>query len=201
MLCSYWFSRRTHLLQMCISLSHKILSDWTFSGTRRVLESWILIWVNCKMKFDELDFFVVEILNISFKTNCTHAFLFWKSLDMVTSFEVFLCDNIVNTFVVSFLTTASALMSMLTFVCTFLIWKHVCLNLILPGWARLKWKMLLSSWELCTGCSVLREFGLPLLPVSVSSHSDWVKSILLLPGIKPVTFQSRARSLPTEQLS
>ena len=55
------------------------------------------------MKFDELDFFVVEILNISFKTNCTHAFLFWKSLDMVTSFEVFLCDNIVNTFVVVFL--------------------------------------------------------------------------------------------------
>ena len=56
MLGSYWFSRRTHPVLMCVSFSRKIPSDWTFSWTRRVLKSWTLTWINCKMKYNELDF-------------------------------------------------------------------------------------------------------------------------------------------------
>ena len=47
---------RTHSLLMCVSLSRKIPSDWTFSWTKRVLTSWTLTWTNCKMKFDEPNF-------------------------------------------------------------------------------------------------------------------------------------------------
>ena len=43
-------------LLMCMSLSHKIPSDWTFSWTTRVLKAWTFTWMNCKMKYDELDF-------------------------------------------------------------------------------------------------------------------------------------------------
>ena len=37
-LCSYWFSRNTHLLLLCVSLSHKVESDGNFTRTRRVLK-------------------------------------------------------------------------------------------------------------------------------------------------------------------
>ena len=36
MLSSYWFWRRTHTLLICLSLSFKILTDWTVFGTRSV---------------------------------------------------------------------------------------------------------------------------------------------------------------------
>ena len=52
---SYWFWR-THLLLMCVSLSRKISSNWTFSWTRRVFKSWTLTRVSCKMKHDYSDF-------------------------------------------------------------------------------------------------------------------------------------------------
>ena len=43
MLGSNWFSRRTHSLLLCVSLSLKLSSNWTFSWTRRVLKSWTSI--------------------------------------------------------------------------------------------------------------------------------------------------------------
>ena len=55
MLGSNWLSKRTHPLLMCVSLSRKIPSDWTFYWMRRVFKSWTLTWINFKMKY-ELDF-------------------------------------------------------------------------------------------------------------------------------------------------
>ena len=55
MLSGYWFTRKTHPVLICMSLSRKIPRGSTNSWTRKALKS-CKTWINWKTKFDELDF-------------------------------------------------------------------------------------------------------------------------------------------------
>ena len=78
MLGSYWFSR-THPWQMCVSLSHKILTDWTFSWMGRVLNH--KIWPESVAKWNTMNLIFSQIFNqqFTYKTNliCGILFLFF----------------------------------------------------------------------------------------------------------------------------
>ena len=85
MLGSCCFSRRTHPLLLCMSLSCKLPSDWTFSRTRRVLKLWTLAWINFKMKHNELDFKLI-FRTIQFKSKPDMC-LFLNSIDTLHSWN------------------------------------------------------------------------------------------------------------------
>ena len=101
---SYWFSRRTNPSLIRASLSRRVRIDWTRRLlARRLLKSWTLTWINCKMNFDVLDFLKIICCCWMFEHQlnallcCCLSFSFWTVLvDCIKILFIIYTDHATN---------------------------------------------------------------------------------------------------------